>query len=228
MPLRNAAARTLLICSVMLAGAAAASSQYPCLQDVSPPGFNDRVYYPGTDPRGYPIHTPNWQPRTEPDPAVYNVGSSNFRNLPVWMPVNGECAFSFEVRDNRNDSSKVLTDAAGRRLGVSLEPSAGVELLIFDAIGYSNFSYNREWIAYWTSGRTMGGSYRPRLRAGMYFFVLNNTYSIAGKTVELTFGPLEAAAPISAPKNSATRSTETQPDTDTPPPKLHRTKPRRP
>jgi len=163
-------------------------SQIPCLENIARPGANDTIFMPGMA-APLPIHTPQWATRTTEDTAVYKLNGGGAFQIPIWMPEPGRCVGSFASYDDRDDLAVAITDAAGNYVGVRPRIKGDIEIIIVDETGYVLFERNRQYAAFWSSGRRSAGWFDVPLAAGHYRLIINNRFSmLAPKSVTLTLG----------------------------------------
>lgn len=172
---------------LILSAAAAGQSFIPCLENIAAPGVNDSVWYPGMA-APMPVHKPKWETRQTSDTAVYKLLGGHAWPVPVSMPAAGRCVGSFAAYDDREDAAVILTEAAGRY--IPQKPAGEIEILLVDPVGFERFKANRSFVALWSSGRRVNGSFDISLAPGVYYFIINNRFSmLAAKSVTFTLGP---------------------------------------
>ena len=151
------------------------------------------------------------------DSITYKVGAGNFNWLPVSMPIAGKCHVEFASYDDRDDAETILMDAAGQAIGVRPQIKGDVEVMFLDLLQWENYlSGRRVPYALWSSKRVVGGSFDVKLPAGESVLIINNRYSMAKKSVNLTLGqgdaPPQTVAPYFAPSTRETNQTQTNQD----------------
>ena len=152
-----------------------------------------------------PYHKPQWVPK-KPDSAIYKLASGRFVAIAVSMPVEGEkCIGSFTVE---NDQTDVERTAEGVLSTTVVKPQVShdsIELMFLDQANYDALARSRQYAAMWTSGRASAAKFFLPLQVGIYYIVLNNTYSLAPKSVTFTLGDQPPPAPTNAPRHPKTR-----------------------
>lgn len=107
------------------------------------------------------------------------------------MPVAGTCVGRYSSYDDRSDAFKIVQDAAGQYIRVPVRTAADVEILIITEAEWQRIRGNVSTASYkaaYTTGRTYAGTIAAKLDAGWYRLVVYNGFSLAAKSVDLTFG----------------------------------------
>lgn len=182
-----------ILAILIFAAAAAGQTFIPCLENVADPGVNDSVWFPGMA-ASLPVHTPKWETRQTADSAVYKIAPGSWYAVPLSMPAAGRCVGSFASENDNDEAAEIIINAAGNY--IPNKPGGEVEVLLVNPDNFARFRVNRNFIAAWSSGRAVRGSFDLNLPGGLYYLIINNRFaSITAKSVRLTLGPADTLRP---------------------------------